>query len=92
MFRIDLEPKRVAAVDFIGSVRHDLKQAIADSGMGLGDVAKAIGVTRGHLLRRLDGSTDISAGLIAEICWAIGLAVEISIVKNEAAISKTDKR
>jgi hypothetical protein len=78
--QIPLEPKRIAAVDFIGSVRHDLKQAIADSGMGLGDVAKAIGVTRGRLMRELVGSRDITAGRIAEICWAIGADVSLIVV------------
>ena len=77
--QIPLEPKRLAAIDFIGLVRYNLKQAIADSGMGLGDVAKAIGVTRGRLMSELAGSRDITAGRIGEICWAIRREVELVV-------------
>jgi hypothetical protein len=81
MFRIDLEPKRVAATDFIGSVRRDLKQAIADSGMTTIQIAQKIGVYPNFLFDELNGGRDITVGRIAEICWAIGCDVEINIVE-----------
>ncbi len=78
--QIPLEPKRIAAVDFIGSVRHSLKQAIADSGMSAWDVANKIGISRSRLVSELAGSRDITAGRIAEICWAIGADVSLIVV------------
>jgi DNA-binding Xre family transcriptional regulator len=81
--QIPLEPKRIAAVDFIGSVRRNLKQAIADSGMSAYKLAEKIGVEKLVLAHELNGNSDITAGRIAEICWAIGADVSLIVVGRE---------
>ena len=94
MMQISLKPNRIEAVDFIGSVLHDLKKAIYDSGMTATQVAKKIGVSKFELMSCLSGTSNITAGRIAEICWAIGCSVQLIVVspiKDKAAIAKMEE-
>lgn len=77
--KITLSPKRKAAINFIGLVRYSLKNAIAESRVSLPEIAVLVGVPEKELRDQLNGSQDITAGRIAEICWAIRREVELVV-------------
>jgi len=90
-FQINLKPQRRAATDFIGVLRRKLKTAIAETqaeaqeaeSFNQSGIANRLGIHRSVISRELNGSSDITAGRIAEIAWAIGRNVEIDFPKRK---------
>ena len=78
MFRIYLEPKRIAAVDFIEPDQHELEQAIAKFGMSAEEVTKKLEERASLLISEFNRSSDATTEHIADVCWAINRVLELS--------------
>jgi predicted XRE-type DNA-binding protein len=82
-FQIGISPSRRAAGRFISRVRRSLQRALMEegerSGINQSKIADAIGVHRSVISRELNGRQDITLGRLAELAWAMGREIELSL-------------
>ncbi len=82
-FQIAISPSKRAAGRLISRVRRSLQRALMEegerSGVNQSKIAIAIGVHRSVISRELNGRQDITLGRLAELAWAMGREIELSL-------------
>ena len=82
-FQIKISPQRAQAVYFLPAIRQAFKQAIVDGmkqgGPNQSEIARRLGVHKSVISRELNGASDITAGRIAELAYALGLEAHIEL-------------
>lgn len=81
--QIRIEPKRRAAIRFMGRVHRKLQRAYAAKpDLTQADIARALGVNRSVVHRQLQGGQDMTLSSVAELAWALGMTPIFDLADN----------
>lgn len=84
-FKFGMDPRRKSFVRAIGGAHAAIAEAMQeDGGITVTELARRLDVDKSVLSRRLKGQTNMTIKALADIAWALGRRVEISLPKKKA--------
>jgi transcriptional regulator with XRE-family HTH domain len=86
-FEFDLDPKSREFVRLAAMIHREIDRAVSEEckkhRLTKADVARCLGVDKGNLTRRLNGTSNLTIRSIAELCWALNQTPEFRMVSND---------
>ncbi|EWY39261.1 XRE family transcriptional regulator [Skermanella stibiiresistens SB22] len=80
-FRID--KRYYAYLRLVSDIKHALTQALAEEhaerGLTMADMARVLDVDRSHISRKLSGETNMTLETLADLAYALGRPVRVSL-------------